>query len=66
LGVIRFEGNTALFDEGDKVVKALGSGNLGHDKKISLLAEYLASKEGTQDLTELRVRLDVAKKNALK
>jgi hypothetical protein len=66
LRIIRFDGNTALYDEGDKVLKPLGFGNLGHDKKVTLLAEYLGSKEGAQDLTELRTKLDIAKKNALK
>jgi hypothetical protein len=66
LQVIRFDANTAQYAEGDKILRALGSGHLGHEKKISLLAQYLGSSEGAQDLTELRAHIEVAKKKALK
>jgi hypothetical protein len=66
LNVIRFDGNTASYEESGEVIKALGSGNLGQEKKIQSLADYFGSSDGTQALTIFRAKLEVAKQNALK
>jgi hypothetical protein len=66
LNVIRFDGNTASYEESGEVIRALGSGNLGQEKKIQSLADYFGSSDGTQALTIFRAKLEVAKQNALK
>lgn len=66
LEVIRFDGNTALYKDGDNVIKNLGSGNLAKDTKIEKLSDFLKTKEGNPHLTELRAKIEVAKENIQK
>lgn len=66
LKVIQFDGNTAMYSEGNKVIRNFGAGNFKHEKKIELLADYLKTQEGNPDLTELRAKTDLAKEKALK
>lgn len=66
LEVIRFEGNTALYKDGDTVIKNLGTGNLAKDTKIEKLSDFLKTKEGNTQLTELRARVEAAKANIQK
>jgi hypothetical protein len=61
LGIIRFDGNTAL--DGEKVIKNLGTGNLSRDSKIERLSDFLKTKEGNAYLTELRAKIEVANTN---
>jgi hypothetical protein len=61
MNVINFDGNTAQFSEGNKVLKALGSGNMRADAKIEKLGEWLGTDEGNPSLTELRAKLELAK-----
>lgn len=63
LEVIRFDGNTALYKDEDKVIKNLGTGNLAKDTKIEKLSDFLKTKEGNSHLTELRAKIEVAKAN---
>lgn len=63
LEVIRFDGNTALYKDEDKVIKNLGTGNLAKDTKIEKLSDFLKTKEGNPHLTELRAKVEVAKAN---
>lgn len=61
LEIIRFDGNTVL--DGDKVLKNLGTGNLSRDTKIERFSDFLKTNEGNPILTELRVKIEVAKAN---
>jgi hypothetical protein len=63
LEVIRFDGNTALYKDGEKVIRNLGTGNLSRDTKIEKLSDFLKTKEGNAELTELRAKVEVAKTN---
>lgn len=63
LEVVRFDGNTALYRDDEKVIKNLGTGNLAKDTKIEKLSDFLKTKEGNPHLTELRAKIEVAKAN---
>jgi hypothetical protein len=63
LEVVRFDGNTALYKDDEKVIKNLGTGNLAKDTKIEKLSDFLKTKEGNPHLTELRAKIEVAKSN---
>jgi len=63
LKVVRFDGNTALYTDGEKVIKNLGTGNLSLDTKIERLADFLKTREGNEHLTELRAKVAVSKDN---
>lgn len=63
LEVIRFDGNTALYTDEDKVIKNLGTGNLSRETKIERLSDYLKTREGNEHLTELRAKIEVKKGN---
>lgn len=63
LDVIRFDGNTVLYTDEDKVIKNLGTGNLSRDSKIEKLSDFLKTKEGNAHLTELRAKIEVKKDN---
>jgi hypothetical protein len=63
LEVIRFDGNTAVYKDEDKIIKNLGMGNLSRDSKIEKLSDFLKTKEGNPHLTELRAKIEVAKAN---
>jgi len=66
LEVVRFDGNTALYKDDEKVIKNLGTGNLAKDTKIEKLSDFLKTKEGNPHLTELRAKIEVAKANIQK
>ena len=61
LEIVRFDGNTALYKDGEKVIKNLGTGNLAKDTKIEKLSDFLKTTEGNVHLTELRAKIEVAK-----
>jgi hypothetical protein len=63
LEIIRFDGNTALYKDDDKIIKNLGTGNLSRDTKIEKLSDFLKTNEGNPVLTELRAKIEVAKSN---
>ena len=63
LEVIRFDGNTALYSDDEKVIKSLGTGNLSKDTRIEKLSDFLKTTEGNSHLTELRAKIEVAKEN---
>lgn len=65
LGVIRFDGNTAQYCEGDKVIRSVGTGNMRPDVKIEKLAAWLMIPEGAATLTEIRAKNDLAKQKLL-
>lgn len=60
LSVIKFEGNTATYIHKDKVIRNLGKGNISHDTKVQLLADFLRSPEGNAAYLELRAELEAA------
>lgn len=61
LNVIKFDGNTAHYTEDNKILYALGSGNMRADVKIEKLGAWLGTEEGNASLTELRAKLELAK-----
>lgn len=61
MNVISFDGNTAQFTEGNKILRALGTGNMRADVKIEKLGAWLGTEEGNSSLTELRAKLELAK-----
>ncbi len=61
MNVINFDGNTAQFTEGNKIIHALGAGNFKPDVKMEKLAAWLGTETGTPLLTELRAKLELAK-----
>jgi hypothetical protein len=66
LGVIIFNGNTAQYCEGDKVIKIVGDGKMKPDQKAEALASWLTTEQGNSQLTELRGRIELAKEKLLK
>lgn len=60
-GVIMFDGNTAQYTEESKLITVLGTGKMSDVKKIETLSNYLQTSEGTNALTELRAKLELAK-----
>ncbi len=61
LGVIMFDGNNAQYAEGSKMIASLGTTKMSNDKKIEALSDYLQTPEGTNYLTELRIRTEAEK-----
>lgn len=61
LNVIMFEGNTAQYSNGSKVIATLGTGKMSNDKKVEALASFLQTPEGNSQLTDLRTNLEVEK-----
>lgn len=61
LGVIMFDGNTAQYSNGNKVIATLGTGKMSNDKKVEALASFLQTPEGNAELTDLRTNLEVEK-----
>lgn len=61
LSVIKFEGNTAVYCNKDKVIADLGRGNIKHDKKITKLAELLGTDEYRDAYQELQIELETAR-----
>ena len=61
MNVINFDGNTAQFSEGNKIIRSLGTGNMRPDIKIEKLASWLSTEEGNPILTEVRAKLELAK-----
>jgi hypothetical protein len=59
--VISFDGNTAQYSEGNKIIVALGGERMKEDVKIDKLAAWLGTQEGNPSLTELRAKLELAK-----
>lgn len=66
LNVIKFDDNTAMYFNESKIIKNLGTQKLKKEEKIEQLADYLKTREGNPELTELRAKLDLAKEQALK
>lgn len=65
LNVITFENNAAIFPEDQEVIKDLGKGNLGMDKKINRLSDFLKTNEGNAALTKMRLLTQLAKENQI-
>lgn len=61
MNVINFDGNTAQFSEGNKIIVSLGAGNMRQDVKMEKLGAWLGTDEGNPILTELRAKLELAK-----
>lgn len=59
--VIMFEGNTAQYTEESKLITVLGSGKMSEAKKVEILSNYLQTNEGTNALTEIRAKTELAK-----
>ena len=66
LEVVRFDGNTAIYQDGEKVIKNLGMGNLSRDSKIEKLSDFLKTKEGNAELTEMRAKVALTQANSKK
>lgn len=64
LDVVKFDGNTAIYVEDEKVIHGLGTGNLGRETKIERLSDYLKTREGSEALTELRAKIAVKRDNS--
>ena len=61
LNLIMFEGNTAQYSEGNKIIVNLTGDKLKSEQKAEKLAFWLTTAEGNTSLTELRAKLEVAK-----
>lgn len=60
--IISFDGNTAQYSEGNKIITSLGSDKITReDVKIDRLAAWFGTQEGNASLTELRAKLELAK-----
>lgn len=66
LNVIAFEGNSAVYVEGKKLVGIVNAEAKSTAKKIDALAELLQTPEYAQAYTELRAKLEIAQENNLK
>lgn len=66
LGVIKFQGNTAIYVEKDKVIASVGTGNMSQDKKIEKLSDLLKTEEYKAVYEEFQIELEAAKEKLLK
>ena len=66
LDVIRFEGNTAEFVEGKKVVATLAVAHKSQENKIKALSELLRTPEYAQVYQELTAKIEIAQDKKLK
>lgn len=58
LNIIRFEGNTAVYVNKDKVLADIGKGKLSHEKKVEKLRDALGSDEYSQAYEELKIEIE--------
>ena len=65
LNVIKFETNTAIYIQKNKIIKDLGIGKMSHGDKVNKLAEYLRTKDGHEAYNELMAEVDFAKQKQL-
>lgn len=63
LSVIKFEGNTAVYCNKDKVIADLGRGNLKPETKMSKLADMFKSAENKEAYEEFKIELATAMEN---
>lgn len=61
LNVIKFDANTAQYVDENKIITTLGDGKMKELDKIEKLASWLSTNEGTNSLTELRAKVEIAK-----
>jgi hypothetical protein len=61
LSVMKFDGNTALYCNKDKVIADLGRGNLKHETKINKLGDLFGTPEYKAVYDEFKVELSAAK-----
>jgi hypothetical protein len=61
LKVIRFDGNTVQSVDENKIYVSLGNEKIKEKDKIEKFASWLATYEGTNSLTELRAKVELAK-----
>ena len=66
LSVIKFEGNTVMYANKDKVVATLGTGNISHAKKIEKLADLFGTPDFRAAYDEFQLELEVAQETASK
>jgi len=66
LNVVKFEKNTLVYSNKDKVIMDCGKGNLSLDKKIVKASEFLMSPESKESYDEFHIELETAQEKALK
>lgn len=66
LNVIKFDGNTAVYCNKDKVIADLGRGNLKAETKMSKLADLFNTAEHKDAYEEFRIELQTAMENQTK
>lgn len=68
LGVVKVSDGVAIFADNDKVIKPVGSGNMGKNKDIAIeeIASFFKTNEGSHVLTEMRAKVEVVQNKKLK
>lgn len=66
LKVIKFDGNTVQYVSENKIITSLGSDKIKELDKIEKFASWLATNEGTNALTEMRTKVELAKEKLFK
>lgn len=66
LKVIKFDGNTVQYVSENKIITSLGSDKIKELDKIEKFASWLATNEGTNALTEMRAKVELAKEKLFK
>lgn len=66
LNVVKFEKNTLVYSNKDKVIMDCGKGNVSLDKKIVKASEFLQSPENKEIYDEFHIELETAQEKALK
>lgn len=65
LNVIKIEKNAAMYVSKDKILISFGVGNFSHDKKLTMLADHLFTKDGYEACNELKIEVEVAQEKQL-
>lgn len=66
LKVVKFDGNTLQYVDENKIITSLGSEKMKEFEKIEKSASWLSTTEGTNALTELRAKVEIAKEKLFK
>lgn len=65
LDVIKFEGNSVVYTDGNKVLASLGENKMKQNQKIEALSELLKTPEYAQSYQELKAKSELAQEKAL-
>lgn len=65
LDVIKIKDNTVLDGQSGNIIRSFGDEKLKQEQKIEKLADWFATAEGNPILTDMRIKLEIAKEQSL-